>query len=78
MIQKIKALAKSYGFHDIKKLGSMNEYEVYDLIFTDGIERMIGYPHFILVKENEIKMIIDEDFKISNFFFPIDPNEEDE
>lgn len=78
MMKKIKALAKSYGFHDIKELGTMNEYKVYDPIFTDGKERMIGYPHFILVKGNEMKMVIDDDFKISDFFYPIDPDEEDE
>ena len=78
MIEKIKELAKSYGFHDVKKLGLMNDYEVYEPIFTDGKERMIGHPHYIFVKDNEIKMKIDNDFKISDFFFPINPDEEDE
>lgn len=55
MNKKNKELAKKHGFHDAKYIGVWNNYKVYEAIFTDGEVHYIGYPQYILCKDNETR-----------------------
>lgn len=66
----IKKFAVQQGFQDVKEIGNYKDYKVYQPCFTDGKKHVIGYPHYILVNENEIKLQVDVKFEITDVIFP--------
>lgn len=55
MMQKIKEMARSAGFHDVRFAGHWNGYKVFEPIFSDGVIHYIGYPTFILRKGKTLR-----------------------
>ena len=56
MNNKIKQLAKEYGYDNAVEVGNWHGYSVYDPTFNDGEIHYVGLPLKILVKDNEIRM----------------------
>lgn len=70
-MEEVLKFAKSYGFQTVKKLGTYEDYTVYQPDFSDGKEHMIGLPHYIFEKDGKLKMKVDDySFKITNYFYP--------
>lgn len=67
--EKIKDFAIKNGFQDVKEIGKYNEYVVYAPIFTDGKARKIGYPQYILIKDEEISLKIDISLEMTKELF---------
>ena len=64
-------LALDWGFQTVKKLGTYEDYTVYQPDFNDGKTHMIGLPHYILEKDGKLKMHIDNySFKVTKYFYP--------
>lgn len=68
--EKIKEFAIKNGFQDVREIGKYNEYVVFAPIFTDGKSRKIGYPQYILVKNEEISLRIDISLEMTKELFP--------
>lgn len=68
-MQEIKKYAQNNGYDDVKFLGQWKEYDVYQLIFTDDEAHFIGYPQYILIKDNFMEIITDFELEISNYKF---------
>ena len=66
----IKAFAIQQGFQDIKPLGKYNDSDIYQPIFTDGKTHIVGFPQYILVKDEDISLKIDSKFEITKIMFP--------
>ena len=54
--EKIKAFAIKQGFQDIKPLGKYNDSDIYQPIFTDGKKHIVGFPQYIMVKDENISL----------------------
>lgn len=50
-----KKMARKAGFHDVKRVGKWNGYEVFEPIFTDGNTHLIGFPQYILHKDGKLR-----------------------
>ncbi len=74
MKQKIlleaKKMAKEAGFHDAKRIGEWNGYEVVEPIFTDGEVHFTGLPQYILCKDGKLRWTseVNECFAIFDSF----------
>lgn len=64
----IEKWAKKQGYESIRQLpGKWKGFDVYEAILGDGL--VVGYPEFILVKDDSIRMATPEEgFKIMTFF----------
>lgn len=62
-MEKIKEIAKKYGFDDVKYIGKWKSYKVYEPFFADDETHLIGYPQYILQKGEKIRWV--KDFKES-------------
>lgn len=49
IFKKTKEMAREAGYHDTKRLGKWNNYEIIEPVFTDNEMHCIGIPQFILV-----------------------------
>ena len=66
---EIKNFAIKHGFVDAKKLGVLDECEIYQPVFADKKTRMVGYPQYIVIDKEKVSLKIDTDFKITDHFF---------
>ncbi len=41
-------MARDAGFHDARRVGEWNGYDVVESIFTEGETHFIGFPQYIL------------------------------
>ena len=62
---EIKEFAINQGFQDIKEIGKYKDYIVYQPFFTDGKKHIVGYPQYILVNGETIKLQVDIKFEIT-------------
>lgn len=69
--EQVKAFAISNGYVDIKELGNLNQYKVFIPIPKNN-NRIIGYPKYILVHNDDISIKVDTSMEISKNFFPDD------
>lgn len=67
--EDIKKFAIQQGFEDAKEIGKYKNFTVYQPLFNDGKPRMIGYPQYIFVDGEEIKLHVDVGFEVSQVFF---------
>ena len=72
--RRIVRFAREYGFDRAKRVGTYNGYDVYSPYMSSGANPIIGFPHFILVKDNEIEMYVDNDLKVMDALCPTDDN----
>ena len=70
--QKIKEFAQKHGFDDVKMIGEYEGNIVFQPVFFDKKVRIIGFPRYILQKENELSLKLDDDFVLTDHFFPPD------
>ena len=49
----VKKFATDKGYNDVKEVGNFHEYRVFVPMFKET-RKIIGYPKYILVKDNEI------------------------
>lgn len=75
--RRIVKFAREYGFDRAKKVGTYNGYDVYSPFTSNGDIPVIGFPHFILVKGDEIIMHIDDDFEVYDALYPNNDLKED-
>ena len=68
--EDIKKFAVKQGFQDAEEIGKYKDYTAYRPIFLDGKARIIGYPQYILVKDESIQLKVDTNFEISKTLFP--------
>ena len=50
-----KKLAKEAGFHDAKLIGKWKGYEIVEPAFPDGEIHFIGFPQYILCKDEKLR-----------------------
>lgn len=62
--EDIKKFAIQHGFQDIKEIGKYKDFTVFQPLFTDGKKHIIGFPQYIFVKDEEIKLYIDTKFEV--------------
>lgn len=62
--QEILRFARKSIFDTAKRLGKWKDYEVWEPGFSDSQTHYIGFPQFILIKGNSIRLT--EDDKESN------------
>ena len=75
--RRIVKFAREYGFDRAKKVGTYNGYDVYSPFMSNGDIPVIGFPHFILVKDNEIEMYIDHNLEVMDALYPNNDLKED-
>ncbi len=63
--ENIKEFAIKQGFQDVKEIGKYKEFTVYQPFFTDGKKHIVGYPQYILVTGETIKLHVDSKFEIT-------------
>ncbi|MCI6186361.1 MAG: hypothetical protein MR739_04190 [Spirochaetia bacterium] len=59
--------AKNKGFTSVQKLGFFNSYLVFRPLL-DSDKKRIGFPQYILIKDEEINLKIDLNLDITKFF----------
>lgn len=67
--ENIKVFAIKQGFQDVKEIGKYKEFTVYQPFFTDNKKHIVGYPQYILVNGEEIKLHVDVTFEITKVFY---------
>lgn len=67
--EDIKTFAIKQGFQDVKEIGKYKEFTVYQPFFTDNKKHIVGYPQYILVNGEEIKLHVDVTFEITKVFY---------
>ena len=76
-LKEVKEFAVKYSYDDVIYKGKWKKYDVYEPIFNDDKEHIIGLPFKILVKGNSIRMSTpDESFAILDFFYPYEEENE--
>ncbi len=50
-----KRMARKAGFHDARRVGTWDGYELAEPIFTDGETHFTGFPQYILCKEGKLR-----------------------
>ena len=76
--RRIVKFAREYGFDRAKRVGTYNGYDVYSPYMSSGAVLTTGFPHFILVKDNEIEMYVDDDLKVMDALYPTDDNPDED
>lgn len=61
-----KTMAREAGYHDARKVGEWDGYEIIEPIFTDGQSHFIGLPQYILYRDGKLRWAKDtqESFSI--------------
>lgn len=70
MHDKIVDFAKKQGFSGVKEIGKYEDYDVYIPTFLDNKNKKIGFPQYILVKDDVFLLKIDNTFELTKIFFP--------
>lgn len=75
---KVLQFAKENGFEGIKYLGAWHGYQAYDALPTTDPDVIVdvGFPQFILVREDEIRFA--EDKEGHQIFYDFDTGEDEE
>lgn len=78
-LTKIVEFAQDHGFDSVEKENiTFKGYDVYSPKKNRKGSYTIGFPHFILVKGDEIIMHIDDDFEVLDMISPPEMVEDDE
>ena len=73
MDEKIKKVMLELGAKDMQKTYDWNGYEVYEAVYDYKGSPVIGYPDYLLVKGDELRMAdIDEVFEYMRYQYNID------
>ena len=54
-LMEVKKMARDAGYHDVRVIGKWNGWQVAKPIFSDDITHYVGYPQYILVKNDKIR-----------------------
>ena len=78
-LTKIVEFAQDHGFDSVEKENVVYKgYDVYSPKKNRKGSNIIGFPHFILVKGDEIIMHIDDNFEVLDLISPPEIVEDDE
>lgn len=73
MNEKIEKIKSELGAKDMKKTYSWKGYDVYEAVYNYKNSPAIGYPDYLLVKGDEMRMAdIDEVFEYMRYQYDMD------
>lgn len=52
-------MAKESIYDDVKYVGVWKGYEIYEPILTNGGQRFIGFPQFVLIRDGKARWSMD-------------------